>query len=116
MGWSKRSTASAIARTRNPLVELVMEIVRQDCEMHRRVQQVLVDSLERQALALTTEERHEIWELIDARAEMERYTAELGNRMRENCRLFVRTHLLAHLAGDLNPIEDFDRMPSHAVI
>jgi hypothetical protein len=108
----------AIARTRNPLVELVMEIIRQDCEMHRRVQQVLVDSLERQALALTPEERREVWDLIEMRAEMERYTTELGRRARENCRLFVRTHLLAHLSGNeaLGPIEDFEGMRSHAVI
>jgi hypothetical protein len=88
----------AIARTRNPLVELIMEIIRQDAAMHRRVQQVLADSLERQALVLTPEERREIWDVIQMRAEMERYAAELGARAQENCRLFVQAHLLASLA------------------
>jgi hypothetical protein len=85
--------ADAIARTRSPLVELMMEIIRQDCLMHRRVRQVLMEQFDR----LTAEERVEVQDLLET---------ELGDRMREHCRLFVRTHLLAELAED----------HSHAVI
>ncbi len=42
-------TTEVIAKTKNPLIQLVMEIIRQDSEMHYRVQQVLLDSLENQA-------------------------------------------------------------------
>ena len=87
-----------IAKTRNPLVQLVMEIVRQDSAMHRRVQQALLDTLERQRATLTSRERKEIWDVVGRRAEMEKYTAELAERVRENCRLFVESHLLASLA------------------
>ena len=105
-----------MAKTQNPLVKLVMEIIRQDSVMHRKVQQVMIDSLEKQAISLTPEELGDIWESIERHAELEKETIDLAEKARKNCRLFVLRHLLTYLLEDeqkhdrlLGQLEDFKR-------
>jgi hypothetical protein len=109
-------TTDVIGKTKNPLIQLVMEIIRQDSAMHHRVQQVLLESLEKQAFTLTPEELGDIWDMIEKHAEMEKYTIELAEKARSNCRLFVQRHLLTYLIEDekkhdrlLGQLEDFKR-------
>ena len=109
-------TTAVIAKTKNPLIQLVMEIIRRDSEMHHRVQQVLLDSLEREAFTLTPEELGEIWDMVEKHAEMEKQTIALAEKAKRNCRLFVQRHLLTYLLEDekkhdllLGQLEDFKR-------
>ncbi len=109
-------TTAIIAKTHNPLIQLVMEIIRQDSAMHKRVQQVILDSLEKQAFSLTPEELGDVWDLIEKHAAAEKETIELAEKARKNCRLFVQRHLLTYLTEDeqkhdrlLNQLEDFKR-------
>jgi len=109
-------TTEVIAKTKNPLIQLVMEIIRRDSEMHHRVQQVLLDSLESQAFSLTPDELGEIWSMVEKHAEMEKETIVLAEIARKNCRLFVQRHLLTYLLEDekkhdllLGQLEDFKR-------
>ena len=103
-------------KTQNPLIRLVMEIIRQDSAMHRLVQQVMLDSLEKEAFSLTPEELADIWDLVEKHAEMEKETLQLADIARRNCRLFVQRHLLSYLIEDeqkhdrlLAQLEDFKR-------
>ena len=110
------STTLIMDTTANPLIRLVMEIIRQDSVMHRRVQQVLIDSMEKEAFSLTPEELAQIWQLVEKHAEMEKDTIELAEKALKNCRLFVQRHLLTYLIEDekkhdrlLGQLEDFKR-------
>jgi rubrerythrin len=109
-------TTAVMEKTRNPLIRLVMEIIRQDSAMHRRVQQVILDSLEKEAFSLTPEELGDVWEMIEKHASMEKETIALAEKARRNCRLFVQRHLLTYLIEDeqkhdrlLTQLEDFKR-------
>ena len=109
-------TTSVLAKTKNPLIRLVMEIIRQDSVMHKKVQQVMIDGLEKEAFSLTPEELGQIWGLVEKHAEMEKDTLALAERARKNCRLFVHRHLLTYLIEDeqkhdrlLAQLEDFKR-------
>ncbi len=109
-------TSAIIAKTHNPLIQLVMEIICQDSAMHKRVQQVILDSLETQAFSLTPEELGDVWDLIEKHAAAEKETIALAEKARKNCRLFVQRHLLTYLTEDelkhdrlLNQLEDFKR-------
>ena len=109
-------TTGIMERTQNPLVRLVMEIIRQDSSMHKKVQQVILDSLEKQAFTLTPEELGDIWEMLEKHVEMEKETIALAEKARRNCRLFVQRNLLTYLAEDeekhvrlLGQLEDFKR-------
>ena len=113
---SVASTTQITAKTKNPFIRLVMEIIRQDSIMHKKVQQFMIDSLEKEAVSLTPEELGEIWEQVERHAEMEKETIELAERLRKNCRLFVQRHLLTYLIEDerlhdrlLGQLEDFKR-------
>ena len=113
---SVAQTTQIMERTQNPLIRLVMEIIRQDSVMHKRVQQVILDSLEKEAFTLTPEELGDIWEMVEKHAEMEKETLALAEKARRNCRLFVQRHLLTYLIEDeqkhdrlLAQLEDFKR-------
>jgi uncharacterized tellurite resistance protein B-like protein len=103
-------------KTSNPLIRLLMEIIRQDSTMHEKVEQVLLDSLEKEAFHLTPEELGEIWDSVAKHAEMEKETIALAEKARQNCRGFVQRHLLTYLIEDerkhdrlLSQLEDFKR-------
>jgi len=109
-------TTEVIAKSQNPLIRLVMEIIRHDSEMHYRVQQALLDSIQKQTITLTPEELGEIWEMVEKHAKVEKQTIELAEKARDNCRLFVQRHLLTYLIDDekkhdrlLGQLEDFKR-------
>jgi hypothetical protein len=109
-------TYAIAEKTRNPLIKLIMEIIRQDSNMHRRVQQAILDSLEKESFSLTHEELGEVWEMIEKHAEMEKETIALGEKALANCRLFIQGHLLSYLLADekkhdllLAQLEDFKR-------
>jgi rubrerythrin len=109
-------TSAIMEKTKNPLIRLVMEIIRQDSAMHKRVQQVIVDSLEKEAFTLTPEELADVWDMIEEHAKMEKETIDLAEKAMKNCRLFVQRHLVGYLIEDerkhdrlLSQLEDFKR-------
>ena len=111
-----KHTTEVIAKTKNPLIQLLMEIIRGDSHMHHRVQQVLLDGIEKQAFSLTPEELADIWEMIEKHAEMEKETIQLAEKALSRSRLFVQRHLLTYLIEDekkhdrlLGQLEDFKR-------
>jgi uncharacterized tellurite resistance protein B-like protein len=113
---SVAQTSAIMAKTHNPLVKLVMEIIRQDSAMHKRVQQVILDSLEKQAFSLTPEELGDVWDLIEKHIAVEKETIELAEKARKNSRMFVHRYLLSYLNEDeqkhdhlLERLEDFKR-------
>ena len=113
---SVASTTQVIGKTKNPFIRLVMDIIRQDSVMHKKVQQFMIDSLEKEAVSLTPEELGEIWDHVERHAEMEKETIKLAEQLRKNCRLFVQRHLLTYLIEDerlhdrlLGQLEDFKR-------
>lgn len=60
--------------TDNPVVRAVMSVIMQDSTTHYRVQQLIVDSLERKSVALQPEELGDVWGLIEEHIELERKT------------------------------------------
>jgi len=109
-------TTAIMERTQNPLIRLVMEIIRQDSVTHKKVQQVILDSLEKQAFSLTPEELGEIWEMLEKHLQMEKETIALAEKGMRSCRLFVQRNLLSYLAEDeqkhvrlLGQLQDFKR-------
>jgi hypothetical protein len=109
-------TKAIMEKTKNPLIRLIMEIIGQDSAMHRKVQQAILDSVEKEAFSLTPEELGEVWEMIEKHSALEKETISLSEKAHRNCRLFVQRHLLAYLIEDekkhdrlLAQLEDFKR-------
>jgi hypothetical protein len=65
------STGAVIGKTTSPLIQLVMEIIQNDSQLHHRVQQFIIDSIESAPVAISPEDMREISALIDAHLRLE---------------------------------------------
>ncbi len=74
---SAAHTAAVVERTRNPVSRLVMEIIQRDSAMHHRVQQLVIDSIEREPVTLTAEDLEQVWVAVEAHIRAERRTGRL---------------------------------------
>jgi hypothetical protein len=113
---SVKNTTAILEKTKNPLIQLIMEIIRQDSVMHKRVQQVILDSLEKEAFSLTPEELGDIWGMIEAHDESEEQAIRMAEKARKSCPLLVQRQLLEYLIEDerkherlIGHLEDFKR-------
>ena len=97
---SVKSTAEIIDKTKNPVVKQVMEIIKQDSAMHKKVQQFIIDSFEKQAIQLQPEELSEIWSMIENHIELEKETVRLAEESRRNSNNFIVRYLLGYLMTD----------------
>ena len=89
-----------MAKTKNPIVKHIMEIIHQDSAMHRRIQQLIIDSFEKQAITLTPEELGDVWEMVEQHIELEKETVRLAEESRKNSKNFVIRYLLGYLMTD----------------
>jgi len=97
---STRMSRAIQAKTENPLVKLVMEIIAHDSAMHRRTQQFIIDSIEKTTITLAPEELEAIWDHIDKHIAEEKKTIELAEQAKASSRLFVQRYLLNYLLED----------------
>ena len=93
-------TAEIIEQTENPLIRMIMEIIRHDSLMHHRVQQFLIESLTTKDVPVAREDVAEIWEKIEAHDEMERRTIELAKELKEKAWSPIHKQLLGYLLTD----------------
>ncbi len=90
-------------RTRNPVLRLVMEIIRRDSAMHHRVQQFVADSLRSESVSLTVEDLEAVWGALEAHIAAERETERLVAQAREalaGTKDVIQQYLLEYLATD----------------
>ncbi len=97
---SVRSTSEIISKTKNPIVKQIMEIIRQDSAMHKKVQQLLIDNFEKEAFTLTPEELGDVWNMVEKHIELEKETIRLAEESRSSTRNFVVRYLLGYLMID----------------
>ena len=97
------STGAVMVRTKNPLLQLVMEIIQHDSHLHHRIQQMIVDSVGDKPLALAPEDTTAVSQLLDNHMKLE-------NEMIENVtatlaqvrakKMVVQEYLLRFLVED----------------
>ena len=105
-----------IGKTQNVLIRLVMEIIQHDSMIHKRVQQAILDSLEKESFTLRPEELAEIWDSLKAHDDAEKKAIELAENASRNCPLVAQRQLLQYLIEDerkhdrlMGHLEDFKR-------
>jgi hypothetical protein len=113
---SVKSTSAIIAKTKNPIVRQIMEIIKQDSAMHKKVQQVIIDSFEKKAINLEPDELSDIWGMVEDHIELEKETVKLAEESRKNSNNFIVRYLLGYLMTDeqkhndiLQQMEDIKR-------
>ena len=97
------STGKVIEKTDNPVVRLIMEIIQRDSQMHYRIQEFIVDSLERKAISLVPQELGDVWDMIEKHIELEKKTVELANEAKAELKgkgMVVQEYLIDYLLTD----------------
>ena len=97
---SVKSTSDIIGMTKNPIVRQIMETIKQDSAMHKKVQQLIIDSFEKEAMQLQPEELSKVWDMIENHIELEKETIRLAEESRKNSNSFVVRYLLGYLMTD----------------
>jgi hypothetical protein len=92
--------AETIEETENPLIRLVMEIIRSDSLMHHRVQQFLIDSVTRKDVTVTREDVAKVWEKIEEHDKHEKQTIKLAEELRAEAWSPVHKQFLDYLLTD----------------
>ncbi len=82
--WQNIETASvelaeeSMGRIQNPLVRSVFQILKRDSEMHHILQQLVIDSLEKESISLTPEDVAAIDDAITRHDEVEKNVVQLA--------------------------------------
>lgn len=100
---SVAQAADIIDRSPNPVIRMIMEIIQRDSAFHFRVEQFIIDSIEKQAVTLTPDDLAQVWGAIEAHIEAERRTGELvagAEKALAGTRNVVQHFLISYLAHD----------------
>ena len=100
---SVASTGNVIAKTDNPVIRLVMEIIQRDSQMHYRIQDLIADSLEKTSLSLTPEELGTVWDMVEKHIDLEKKTVEMAIEALDALKgkkMVVQEYLLNYLKID----------------
>lgn len=97
---SIRNTTEIIKRTENNLTHLIMEIIRQDSVMHRRVQQMIIDHYEREPISVDPVNLEEIWGMIASHDAIEKETIRLAKEILDQTNSQFVKYLLGYLITD----------------
>ena len=92
-----------IAKTKNPVIRMVMEIIRNDSQNHYRVQELIASSLEGGVTSINPEEVAEVWDMIQKHIDMEKkaetYARESVAALKGK-KMVIQEYLLHYLLED----------------
>lgn len=103
---SIRSTSEILKKSSNPIVHMIMEIIRQDSAHHRKVQQMIIDHFEKETLKLTPEELVEFWDLVEEHDEIEKKTITLAKDALRETKAPLVAYLINYLLMDEKKHDD----------
>jgi hypothetical protein len=71
-------TGAIMDKSDNAVIKLIMEIIQRDSQMHHRVQQLIVDTLESTAVTLNPDDLAQVWTQIEGHIQTEKETIALA--------------------------------------
>ena len=92
---------TAISKTKNPLTRTMLQAMKLEAEKRRLIQQMILDSMEKEAVNLSPDELGELSGHLNRHMETEEEAALLGKEAFEKSELAVPRYLLSYLIDDL---------------
>jgi hypothetical protein len=71
-------TDEAVDKAKSPLVKVMMQMIQHDSRLHRHMQQIVIDSLEKSVMDVPEEEIDDLWELLERHKDLEKRSVELA--------------------------------------
>jgi hypothetical protein len=91
-----QNTTEIIKETENPLVQVVMEIIRQDSVMHRRVQQLIIDGFSK-TWEINPDELANFWDKVEEHDELEQKVVQMAEEAKGKTNSGIVKYLLEYL-------------------
>ena len=104
--WQKLEDASVasademIKNTKNPIIKMTMEMIRSDSQKHKILQQMLIDSMTKEAVHLTSDELAPLSAMLNKHMEAEAKSLALADSALENSKNFITRYILSYLIAD----------------
>ncbi len=95
-----RNSEGLIAKSKNPIVRMIMEMIKFDSQKHKVMQQLLIDGLTREPLHLSPDELAPLAEEMSRHIEAESKSVQLASKALEQSELFVTRYILTLLLAD----------------
>jgi len=99
-GTAIASARNIIAQTTNPIIKMTMELIAHDSEKHRLVQQMIIDSLTKEALHLSPDELANLSEGLSKHVEAEGEALRFAEAALKESEIFSTRFLLSYLIED----------------
>ena len=91
-------------KTENPLIKNIMITINSDSARHRSVQQLIIDSLEKEHLTLSINNLKDVWKMIEQHIALEQKMVSLVKEALETVKgkkaLMVQQYFLEYLLAD----------------
>lgn len=94
------SANELISRAKNPLVEMVMEMIKQDSGKHKIMLKMIIDNLTREATRLSPDEISTLSSLLNKHMEVEAKSITIANDALDKSKLAITRYILAALLDD----------------
>ena len=89
-----------LKKTKNPLIRMTMEMIKHDSQKHKVMQQMLIDSVTKEAIHLSPDELAVISTNLNRHIAAEEKSLELADEAVKNSELFTTRFILSLLIAD----------------
>ncbi len=94
------SAGAMLKKAKNPIVKMTMELIKKDSEKHKIIQQMIIDSLTKEAIHLDPDELNIVSDMLNKHMEAEAESLCLADEAWRNSELFTTKYLLSYLIAD----------------
>ena len=91
---------ATLKKTKNKLVKMTMEMIKNDSQKHKAMQKLLADSLTKEALILTPDDLVDLSDGLNKHLAAEARTLEIADAALNESKLFVTRYILSYLIAD----------------
>ncbi len=110
------SANDLMKKTANPLIKMTMELIKHDSEKHKLVQQMIIDSIKKQAISISPDELTALSDMLNKHMEIEAKSMTQADKAFQKSELFMTRYLLSYLIADetkhhglMNQLNDLKR-------
>ena len=89
-----------LKKTKNSLIRMTMEMIKNDSQKHKAMQQMLIDSLTKEAFHINPEELAMLSDGLNKHIAAEAKSLELADEALKNSELFITRYVLSYLIAD----------------
>ena len=95
-----RHADTLMKKSKNRLVKMTMEMIRHDSQKHKAMQQMLIDSITKEAFVLTPDDLAAMSDGLNKHLAAEAKSLELADAALNSSEVFVTRYILSYLIAD----------------